>query len=142
MLLQQEHAAAAQALLKVVPLADVAITDFSIHSIGIILTNGGRDDAFGKFVRDVLQDTPLDEVRLDHDDLSRLLDARTRHHLDFDDAYQYVAAEKHNLTLVSFDADFDRTERGRKTPAELLEEPPIARDRAATKPPRGRGRKP
>jgi len=32
-----------------------------------------------------------------------------------------VAAEKHDLTLVSFDTDFDRTERGRKTPAEALE---------------------
>ena len=42
--------------------------------------------------------------------------------LDFDDAYQYVAAETHNLTLVSFDADFDRTERGRKTPADVLKE--------------------
>ena len=27
------------------------------------------------------------------------------------------------LTLVSFDADFDRTERGRKTPADVLKEP-------------------
>jgi len=72
-------------------------------------------------VKDVLRDTPIVEVRLNHSDLSRLLDVRTRHHLDFDDAYQYVAAEKHNLTLVSFDADFDRTERGRKTPAQMLE---------------------
>jgi hypothetical protein len=64
--------------------------------------------------------------------------------LDFDDAYQYVAAEKHDLTLVSFDADFDRTDRGRKTPADILGEPPMARDRPATKParPRGRSRKP
>lgn len=30
-------------------------------------------------------------------------------------------AEKYNLTLVSLDGDFDRTERGRKTPAEVLE---------------------
>jgi len=40
--------------------------------------------------------------------------------LDFDDAYQYVAAEKHNLAIVSFDSNFDRTERGRKNPAEVL----------------------
>jgi predicted nucleic acid-binding protein len=40
--------------------------------------------------------------------------------LDFDDAYQYVAAEKHDLTIVSFDSDFERTGRGRKTPAEVL----------------------
>jgi len=43
-----------------------------------------------------------------------------RFHLDFDDAYQYVAAEKYDLTLVSFDADFDRTPRGRRTPGEMI----------------------
>lgn len=38
-----------------------------------------------------------------------------------DDAYQYVTADKHNLVIVSFDADFDRTERGRKTPQAVLQ---------------------
>nr|MCU0491663.1 hypothetical protein [Chloroflexaceae bacterium] len=33
--------------------------------------------------------------------------------LDFDDAYQYVAAERDNLNIVSFDAHFDLTDRGR-----------------------------
>jgi len=46
-----------------------------------------------------------------------LLSARKQFGLDFDDAYQYTAAEKYNLTLLSFDTDFDRTARGRKTPA-------------------------
>ena len=41
--------------------------------------------------------------------------------LDFDDAYHYAAAEKHNLIIVSFDRDFDRTERGRQIPAEVLQ---------------------
>ena len=40
--------------------------------------------------------------------------------LDFDDAYHYVAAEKYGLTIVSLDRDFDQTERGRKTPDEVL----------------------
>jgi predicted nucleic acid-binding protein len=40
--------------------------------------------------------------------------------LDFDDAYQYVAAEKHDLRLLSFDRDFDATRRGRQTPQEVL----------------------
>ena len=43
-----------------------------------------------------------------------------RFNFDFDDAYQYVIAEKYNLTIISFDTDFDRTERGRKTPAEII----------------------
>ncbi|GAI81133.1 unnamed protein product [marine sediment metagenome] len=42
-----------------------------------------------------------------------------RYSLDFDDAYQYVVAEKNGLTIISFDADFDRTEKGRKTPGEI-----------------------
>ena len=43
-----------------------------------------------------------------------------RFNFDFDDAYQYVTAEKYGLTLVSFDTDFDHTEQGRKTPGEIL----------------------
>ena len=36
------------------------------------------------------------------------------------DAYRYATAERYDLTVVSFDGDFDRTERGRRTPAELI----------------------
>ena len=43
-----------------------------------------------------------------------------RFKLDYDDAYQYALAEKDNLILVSFDSDFDRTKRGKATPADLL----------------------
>jgi uncharacterized protein len=39
--------------------------------------------------------------------------------LDFDDAYQYVVAEKFDLILVSFDKDFDRTDRKRIIPADI-----------------------
>jgi len=40
--------------------------------------------------------------------------------LDFDDAYQYAVAERYGLTIISFDGDFDRTARGRKTPEDLI----------------------
>jgi len=36
--------------------------------------------------------------------------------LDFDDSYQYAVAQKYSLEIISFDADFDRTEKGRKIP--------------------------
>ena len=52
--------------------------------------------------------------------MENVIDAVMRFSLDFDDAYQYVSAEKFGLTLISFDADFDRTEKGRKIPAEIL----------------------
>ena len=53
-------------------------------------------------------------------EIGSLLSAMERFSLDFDDAYQYVVAERNDLTLVSFDSDFARTSRGRRTPAEIL----------------------
>jgi len=40
--------------------------------------------------------------------------------LDFDDALHYATAKKHNLALVTFDHDFDRTDLTRTTPADIL----------------------
>jgi predicted nucleic acid-binding protein len=52
--------------------------------------------------------------------MSRLIEVSSQFNLDFDDAYQYVAAELRGLVIVSFDGDFDRTLLGRKTPAQVL----------------------
>jgi len=41
--------------------------------------------------------------------------------LDFDDAYQYAVAARYELTLISFDSDFQRTDKGHKTPSEILQ---------------------
>jgi hypothetical protein len=43
--------------------------------------------------------------------MTELVIIMERYKLDFDDAYQYLAAEKFRLTLVSFDRDFDGTEK-------------------------------
>ena len=40
--------------------------------------------------------------------------------LDFDDAYQYAVAERYDLTIVSFDHDFDQTKKGRVLPKDLF----------------------
>jgi len=55
-------------------------------------------------------------VRLKAEDSYEIIKYVKRYNLDFDDAYQYVAAVKFNLKLISFDSDFDKTERGRNTP--------------------------
>jgi predicted nucleic acid-binding protein len=49
-----------------------------------------------------------------------VVEIANRFHLDFDDAYQYAVIEKYDLQIVSFDTDFDRTDRGRKTPDEVV----------------------
>ena len=59
-------------------------------------------------------------MRLELEDMQDIARAARRFGLDFDNAYQYAAAEKCGLTIVSLDADFSRTEWGRKPPGEIL----------------------
>ena len=56
---------------------------------------------------------------LDWVDVDRLCVVAQQYELNYDDAYQYTVPEKFDLTIVSFDHDFDRTPRGRRTPAEV-----------------------
>lgn len=51
--------------------------------------------------------------------MESVIDAAQKFSLDFDDAYQYAVALKYNLTIVSFDKDFDRTEKGKKIPSDI-----------------------
>jgi hypothetical protein len=141
-LLDQERSEEVGRFLDQTPPAQYCLTEFAFYSIGITLIRLSKKDLLLKFARDTISDLTVLLVRLGPEDIERVVAATERFKLDFDDAYQYVAAEKHNLTLVSFDADFDRTDRGRTTPADILGEPPRARDKPATKPPRPRRRKP
>jgi hypothetical protein len=120
-LLDQEHAEEARNFLQRTDSVILFLTDFSLFSIGIILTRLKKDALFQTFLRDTVEESGVMLVRLDTDGLERILSLRRSVDLDFDDAYQYVAAEANRLTIVSFDADFDRTERGRKTPQAVLQ---------------------
>jgi predicted nucleic acid-binding protein len=117
LLLGQQQAQEVRQLFEQHEGSEFAITEFSLYSIGIVLTRLGKDQAFAQFIADTLEEAGARLIRLDWAEIKDLLSARSRFGLDFDDAYQYAAAEKHNLTLLSFDTDFDRTARGRKTPA-------------------------
>jgi predicted nucleic acid-binding protein len=121
-LLDQERAGEVGEFLDSVEAAQLLISEFSLYSIGIALCKLGKDEVFEDFVADTLVDSGVRRVRLNTQDLGHLLAARQRFRLDFDDAYQYVAAAEAGATIVSFDVDFDRTDRGRKTPAEGLAE--------------------
>jgi predicted nucleic acid-binding protein len=96
------------------------ITDFSFHSIGVVLDRLQQTDVLLQFVRDVFVEGGVTLIRLNPEDTSRLVEIISEAKLDFDDAYQYTAAEKYDLSIVSFDSDFDRTERGRRVPAQVL----------------------
>lgn len=118
-LLEQERVSQVRELFQHLGSAQLALTDFSLHSIGVILFGLRKTHLFILFLDNMIVDG-VGILSLGIDDLRELDTVAKKFTLDFDDAYQYVVAEKYDLQLVSFDADFDRTERGRKTPAEVV----------------------
>jgi hypothetical protein len=121
LLLEQDRAEAVRSFLGRCAGPDLALTEFSLYSIGLVITRLGQKALFASFVQDLFITAGVRRIILEAEHLIRIPDTMSRFQLDFDDAYQYVAAETHDLVLVSFDADFDRTARGRMTPEHALE---------------------
>jgi uncharacterized protein len=121
-LLDQEKSEEVRKFLEQKPAEMLYLTDFALHSIGLITVRLGKIELFRQFLRDAFLEATVEIIHLDPEDLDLVAKRVEDFRLDFDDAYQYVAAEKENLTIVSFDRDFDRTSKGRKTPAEAIKE--------------------
>jgi len=121
-LLDQEKSHEVGQLLDRVPSEQLFITDFALHSIAIVLDKLDRIKALLKFTRDAFMEGSVSLIHLEPEDMHRIVDTMKKFNLDFDDAYQYASADKYDLTLVSFDSDFDRTKRGRKKLEEISQE--------------------
>ena len=119
-LLNQEKSEEVGKFLDNISSGDLYITDFTFHSIGLILCRLNQKKVLLQFIQDVFIDGAVNLVHLEPTDIKYLMKVMDEFVLDFDDAYQYVAAEKYGLTIISFDSDFDRTRRGKKTPIEIL----------------------
>lgn len=117
--LGQERAEDVRLFLSRIDTSDLAITGFTLYSIGIILMRLKKPDALSQFLADVIINGEVKVIRLSPVDFTELIAYSARFMLDFDDAYQYAVAERHDLVIVSFDSDFDRTERGRRTPMQI-----------------------
>ncbi|MDK2906318.1 MAG: hypothetical protein PWQ66_279 [Petrotoga sp.] len=87
-------------------IGNLNITDFSLHSIGVILFRYGKEDIFRKFVEDVMPNTKL--LFLPMELYREVVNVRKILKLDFDDAYQYSIAKYHGLKVVTMDKDFER----------------------------------
>jgi len=120
LLLEQKESASVKALLSIMTPDQLGISDLAFHSIGIILYQKNAAALFSDFTRDLFGEGGIFIYSLGSDDIERLEKVSRSFSLDFDDAYQYVVAEKFGLGLVSFDTDFDRTDRKRMTPADIL----------------------
>ena len=80
------------------------ISDFTLHSIGVLLFRQKRPELFDKFAADTLPQFTI--LSLSETGYSQLAEVNTRHGLDFDDAYQFAVARENNLTIATQDKDF------------------------------------
>ncbi len=120
LLLGREKAEDAGRFLLTVPSSELHLSEFSLYSLGIFLSQRKMSDTFLELVDDLIVRGGITVLRLLPEDMRNIVASGDRFGLDFDDAYQYVTAERYGLTLVSLDGHFDRTERGRRTPADIL----------------------
>ena len=119
-LLDQEKSSSAFKFLEKMDSSYLNITDFSLYSIGIVLVRLKKLEILKKFMKDI-SESGVRILRLAIKDFEEIIENMEKYEMDFDDAYQYVAAEKYNLAIVSFDSDFDKTKKGRITPQRALE---------------------
>lgn len=119
-ILNQEQSETAKELLTKQGNKEFFISDYSLHSIGLLLFRRKHLDAFQFFVDDMILRGGIVMLSLVPQDMESVINSARKFDLDFDDSYQYATADKYGLTIVSFDKDFDRTEMGRKAPEEVL----------------------
>ena len=119
-LLAQSHADEAKELLRKVDQHDFFISDFALHSIGLILWRQRKPEVFRRFLSDMIVTAGVIQLSLSPPEMDEVMTAAASFKLDFDDAYQYAVAERYNLVIVSFDSDFDRTARGRTPPVAIV----------------------
>jgi predicted nucleic acid-binding protein len=119
-LLEQEKAESVRYFFQAVDMEKTFMTDLALHSIGIILFRLEKYELFTSFVEDMIING-MEILSSSPEDLMKLDRTAQQYNLDFDDAYQYMLAEKHQLQLISFDKDFDSTKIGRKEPSEIVQ---------------------
>jgi uncharacterized protein len=84
----------------------IHISDFSLHSIGVILFRQRLELVFNLFFEDVSINTHI--LSLAKESYLKLPGIKQRFNLDFDDAYQFQVAEDYKLSIVTMDKDFNR----------------------------------
>lgn len=118
-LLCQEQSASSLALLRNEGAHNLNMTDFSLHSIGVLLFRRGIMRAYADFIADI-KAMAIQVLALEPFDGSVLTDVALRFSLDFDDAYQYEVARRFQLTLITFDSDFDKVDIPHMIPGKFL----------------------
>lgn len=119
-LLNQDKSEVVSEFLNIIPPAQLFVSDFAIHSIGVILSRLNKTEILKIFLNDLFINGQIEQLSLDNLDLIDVADNIKKYNLDFDDSYQYTVAEKYGLILVTFDKDFIAVGLKKMTPQEIL----------------------
>ncbi len=119
-LLEQQRTDEVKKLFRTKSLDNFYITDFSLHSIGVILFRLKQSELYSSFIEDLILDG-IGILTLRNSELMQISEIVNTYNFDFDDAYQYVSAKKYGLQFLSFDKDFDKTDIKRKEPIDILD---------------------
>lgn len=119
-LLDQKKSAIASKFLDLITTDLLFVSDFSIHSIGIILSKLKKYGVFEKFINDLFINGQIELLSLDSSDLLDVVYSIEKFDLDFDDSYQLTVAQKYDLTIVTFDKDFNKKGIKNKTPDDIV----------------------
>ena len=87
-------------------LGNIYISDFSLHSIGVILFRNNLDEVFNSFILDIIPNIEI--ISLSNESYGKLSIIKEKFNLDFDDAYQYFIAKEQGLSVFTMDKDFIR----------------------------------
>lgn len=104
-LLSQEKSQKCKEILKS-NIENICISDFSLHSIGVILFRYKKENIFRLFLHDFVCKTKI--VTLSKKSYINLSTISKEYGLDFDDAYQFEIAHENGFELVTMDKDFDK----------------------------------
>ena len=87
----------------------IYLSDFSLHSIGVILFRNNKKDIFIDFINDIIPN--IDLLSLNKQDYELVNLNATKYNLNFDDSYQCAIADKFELEIVTMDKDFKKVEK-------------------------------
>ena len=121
-LLDQEKSKIVSLFLGKISLEDLFVSDFAVHSIGVILSRYKKLDIFESFLDDLFVNGQIEQLSLNSGDLLNVISNIQKYNLDFDDAYQLSVSQKYDLVIVTFDKDFKVSGIKKNTPEEIIQE--------------------
>lgn len=90
-------------------IGSMSISDFSLHSIGVILFRNNKDNVFLEFTKDIIP--KVDIITLHKSLYEELPHDKNTFGLDFDDLYQYKIAKERDLKIVTLDKYFEKVNK-------------------------------